>query len=300
MTAPPRLNPNVFSEIRRQLDSDEFIQLIAGTTLFESIPVDTIPLATIEELCAVAKIVPLKKNHTLLIESQNPAKLMIYEILSGYVKIYDRPIPKSRKAKAENRNPPALLAWRVPGELLGDFQLTLPTTAPLDHIVATDDCQLLEIPARTIRRFAVSFPQLYLNIAANLASKAIKARIRAQILRLPNIESMIAQLFIELFNERKPNPGLTDRFLLNGTFHIDDIAAFLGYEYRSTQAAVHQLIEDKYLSHHRSKKSGRFEIADLQGLHSLVQRELDKAHETNENSQRQTKPSGPQSVRSRM
>jgi len=175
-----------------------------------------------------------------------------------------------------------LLAWRVPGELLGDFQLTLPKTAPLDHIVATDDCQLLEIPAPTIRKFAISFPQVYLNIAGNLATKAIKARIRAQILRLPNIESMIAQLFIELLHERTPEEELTDRFLVNGTFHIDDIAAFLGYEYRSTQAAVHHLIEDNYLKHHRSKKSGRFEISDLQGLHLLVERELDKARESNE------------------
>lgn len=282
MTAPPRLNPNVFSEIRRQLDADEFIQLIGRTTLFDLIPVDSIPLVALEDLCSAARIVPLKKNQSLPIESHNPAKLMIYEILSGYVKIYDRPIPKSQKAKTESRNPAALLAWRVPRELLGDFQFTLPKEAPLDHIVATDDCQLLQLPARTIREFAVSFPQVYLNIAANLATKAIKARVRAQILRLPNIESMIAQLFIELLNERKPNQEVTDKFLVNGTFYIDDIAAFLGYEYRSTQAAVHQLIADDYLKHYQSKKSGRFEICDLEGLHSLVERELEKARESHE------------------
>lgn len=282
MTAPPLLSPTLFSEIRSQLDSDEFIQLIANTTLFNRIPIDSVPLIALEELCAVARVIPLKKNQFLPIETKNPQKLMIYEILSGSVKIYDRPIPKSQKAKKEAKNPPALLAWRVPGELLGDFQFTLPAEAPVDHIVATDDCQLLQIPAATVRDFAASFPQLYLNIAANLALKAVKARVRAQILRLPNIESMVAQLFIELLNERKPSQEVIGKFVVNGTFHIDDIAAFLGYEYRSTQAAVHQLIEDDYLKHYESKKSGRFEICDLKGLHSLVERELDKARESSE------------------
>jgi CRP-like cAMP-binding protein len=280
MTAPRRLNADIFPDIRRQLDAVEFIQLIGSTTLFNQIPVESIPLLTLEELCTAARIVPLEKGESLLIESENPAKLTIYEILSGYVKIYDRPIPKSKKAKTEARNPPALLAWRVPGELLGDFQFTLPNKAPLDHIVATDDCQLLQLPARTIRNFAVNFPRVYLNIAANLTSKAIKARIRAQILRLPNMESMIAQLFIELLAERKPNQQPTGKLLVNGTFHIDDIAAFLGYEYRRTQAAVHQLIKDDYLKHYRSKKSGRFEICNFDGLHSLVERELEKARES--------------------
>lgn len=281
MTVPPRFNLNVFTEIQRQLDADEFIHLISGTTLFDQIPINTIPLRTLKELCRAAKVVPLKKNHWLPIEMKNPAELMVYEILSGFVKIYDRPIPKSKKAKEEAKNPPALLAWRVPRELLGDFEFTLPKTAPFDHIYATDDCQLLQIPARTIRDFAVNFPQLYLNIAANLAIKAVKARVRAQILRLPNIESMVAQLFIELLKERNPRREGTHKFVVNGTFHIDDIAAFLGYEYRSTQAAVHKLIADDYIEHYQNnKKSGRFEIRNLEGLETLVEQELEKARES--------------------
>ena len=282
MTVPPHLNRHLFSEIRQQLDSDEFIQLIARTTLFNAIPVDHIPLASLEELCTVATVIPLKKNRSLLIETRNSEDLMIYEILSGYVKIYDQPDSPPEPAEAEIKNPPALLAWRVPGELLGDFQFTLPSEAPLDHIVATDDCQLLQIPARSIRKLANSFPQLYFNIAGNLAIKAIKARVRAQILRLPNIESMVSQLFIELLKERKPNEEVTDKSVVNGTFHIDDIAAFLGYEYRSTQEAVHQLIEDGLLKHYHSNKSGRFEICDLSGLRSLVKRELVKARESSQ------------------
>jgi hypothetical protein len=280
MAAPPRVNPNLFPEIRQLLNSDQFIQMIAGTTLFQQIPVYTVPLVTLERLCTVTKIIPLKKNQWLPIESQNPEKLMLYEILSGFVKIYDRPIPKSKRPREEITNPPALLAWRVPKELLGDFQITLPNEAPFDHIVATDDCQLLQIPASAIRDFASSFPQIYFNIAGNLATKAIKSRIRAQILRLPNIESMVAQLFIELLKERNSNEELTDKLVVNGTFHIDDIAAFLGYEYRSTQAAVHQLIEGGYLKHHHSKKSGQFEICNVEGLHGLVRRELLKALES--------------------
>lgn len=279
MSHPKKMNRTAAGNVRKQLANDEFIQLLTNTTLFRNIPPIDLPLNTLERLCSATDIVPLLKNRTLKIELHNPEKLLVYEILSGFVKIYDRAVLKSEQRLGLTWNPPALLAWRVPGELLGDFQFTLPDETREDHIVATDDCRLLKIPARLIREIAQSHPQLYFNVATNLASKATKGRIRAQILRLPKVEYMVAKLFIELLAERKADEQPSGRLLVNGTFRIDDIAAFLGHGYHSTQAGIHELISQKLIKHHRNIKSGRFEICNLKGLHRFLETELTKAEE---------------------
>lgn len=276
MSRSSPLKRTPISELRRQLDADEFIQLLTRTTLFRKIPPATLPMAILDDVCKTAKVIPLLKNRVLKIHTEDPNEAFICEILSGYVKIYDRPLLKSETRLGLIKNPPALLAWRVPGELLGDFQFTLPEVRLDDHIVATDDCRLLKLPANVARKIAQTYPQLYLNVASNLCAKAIKARIRAQILRLPNIESMVAKLFIELLDERKIDPAVRGARVINGTFRVDDIAAFLGYEYHSTQSGIQHLIRDGLLGHYKNKKSGRFEISNEKGLSQFVARELAK------------------------
>lgn len=275
MSLPQEPGQSIASKLRQQLEADDFARRLESTTLFRNIPLSSLPLTTLEHLCEVIKLVSLPQNQTLKIGRQD----VLYEILSGYVKIYDRAMLPAEMADKPVKNPPALLAWRIPRELLGDFQFSLPGEELTDHIVATDDCELLKIPGDTVRNLARSYPQIYFNIAANLASKAIKARIRAQILRLPNIECMVAKLFIELLKERDFDPSITDCRVVNGTFHLKDLAAFLGYEYHRTQTGVHGLIDAKLLKHYQSNKSGRFEICALEKLNQYFERELAQAVE---------------------
>lgn len=279
MSQPRRINRNFVSELRKQLEADDFIQLLSDTTLFRGIPPASLPLNTLEEIFKVAELIPLNKNHHLPVVVEDLSKAFVFEILSGFVKIYDRPVLKSEKRMGLTKNPPALLAWRIPKELLGDFQFTIPEAKLEDHIEATDKCRLLKVPASLVNSLAQRYPQIYLNIASNLASKANKARVRAQILRLPNIESMLAKLFIELLKERGTDSEASAAQVVNGTFRIDDIAAFLGYETRSTQAGIHNLINDHHLiDHYDNQKSGRFIIRNEKGLHKFVEQELARAH----------------------
>jgi hypothetical protein len=277
MSHPKTLNQNAPSELLKQLRADKFIQLLTRTTLFHGVPPTDLPLPVLKNIYAVTEVMTLPKNCSLQIEPESSGETFIYEILSGYVKIYDRVVRSSEKRRQPGKKPPALLAWRIPGELLGDFQFTLPETKLEDYIKATDKCCLLKIPSGTIRQLAASYPQIYLNVASNLAAKAIKARIRAQILRLPNIECMVAKLFIELLDERKHDSEIPQCRVINGTFRIEDIAAFLGYEYTSTQVGIHNLINLELIKHYQNKKSGRFEICDLSGLRSYLEREIEKA-----------------------
>jgi CRP-like cAMP-binding protein len=274
---PPTVNCGGVSELRKQLEQDEFIKLLSETTIFRNIPPSTLPLTILEEICQAANIIRLERNHTLPVAVDDVSKAFIYEILSGYVKIYDRPISKTEKIRGVIKNPPALLAWRVPKELLGDFRFAFSQEKLEDYFEATDECHLLRLPASLVTRLAQTYPQLYFNISSNLASKAIKARIRAQILRLPNIQSKVAELFIELLEERKLDPEITDKKVVSGTFHIEDIAAFLGYGDHSTQGGIRRLINAGLIDHYQTRKSGRFEICDEQGLHRFVGRELAKA-----------------------
>lgn len=273
MSHPLTLNCSA-SELRKQLDADEFMQQLARTTLFQLISPANLPLVVVEEICKQNGLIPVSKNEHLKLDKPN-----LYEILSGYVKIYDRaPLPIDKISATRKEPPPALLAWRVPGELLGDFQFSIPHHSARDHIVATDACQLLMIPNSLVRTIARYEPQIYLNIAANLASKAVKARVRAQILRLPTIECKIAKLFLELLEERKTDPTIEDCNVVNGTFHIKDIAAFLGRGEHSTQQGIHQLIDNKVLDHYKGDRSGRFEVRDKDGLQRYLQRAWSEAN----------------------
>lgn len=273
------------SQIRERLIADEFIQLLTSTTTFHDIPPEQIPLAVLEEICAQTEIVTLHKNEPLEVKKQQN---FVFEILEGYVKIYDQPVGQLEPGRNHN-NPPALLAWRIRGELLGDFRFANPKQESEDWIVATDECRLLKMPAPLLHRLAQRYPQIYLNIAGNLVAKANKARVRAQILRLPNIECMTAQLFIDLLAERATSDAENSGcHVLNGTFRIDDLAAFLGYEEHATQAAINKMIKSEIINHYKNKVSGRYEICKRSGLEPYLKRELRKAEEK-KNSRRRRK-----------
>jgi CRP-like cAMP-binding protein len=258
------------SKLRQQLESEPLIQQLATTTLFQGVSPAELPLIMLEEIYAKADVMKLAKRATLKLAGHD----FLYEILSGYVKIYDRPRLPAETMGKSLRNPPALLAWRIPGELLGDFKFSLPTENLTDHVVATDICYLLRLPSSLVRNLSESYPRIYYNIAANLASKAIKARIRAQILSLPNIESRVAKLFTELINERSFDKEITDSQVINGTFHLPDLAAFVGYKYKTTQQGVLALINSGFIDHYNNKKSGRFMIHDAEGLSQYIENNL--------------------------
>ncbi len=270
MTLTPKVDRTLARRLRKQLDEDAYFGALKERTLFRGLPPARLPLETLEEISDSIRVVQLRKNEQLDLKQSDS----IYEIISGYVKIYDRALKGWEKQKKSVRNPPALLAWRIPGELLGDFRFTKPD-AVTDQVVATDECLLMEAPADLLRRLAQDHPQIYLNIACNLASKGVKTRVRAQILRQPNAGCMIAKMFLELLAERGREEAVKDGKawgLVKGSFYIGDIAAFIGYEYHGTQLALHALIKEGLLGHHGSVKSGRF-LCDEEGLLAFLERE---------------------------
>lgn len=275
MTQPTEFDQTLTRRLLEQLAADEFMNMLRGRTLFRNLPLEGLSLAALHEISNAAKIVPLPKNKRLnLGESES-----LYEIISGYVKIYDRALTGPEKKNPKNlKNPPALLAWRIPGELLGDFRFT-DSDAALDSIEATDACLLLKLPAKLVKRLAKSHPQIYFNIACNLASKASKTRIRAQILRQGKVEAKIAKLFLELLNEREGGEPVEKDgqqwTLVKGTFHIEDIAAFLGYQKEGARLGLQALMKERLVDHHESIKSGRYTCHEA-GLRRYLERETSK------------------------
>lgn len=272
--------------LKELLEADEFFQKLNRTTLFRGIPPWSLPLSLLDEICRESRLRPLPKGTTLKIEPIDSKESMLFEIINGYVKISDRRQKASEKTDGNsNLPPPALLAWRVPGELLGDFQFALPSEKAkgdgqvsdneksTDHIVATDDCTLLEIKTATVRKIAAHNAQLYLNIAANLVSKVQMARVRAQILRLPTVECMVAKLFLELLTERGFDPAVTDYKVINGTFFEDDLAAFLGRGIRTVQNGIGVLIDNEIIGHYDHDQSGRYYVCDAKKLNEHLEAE---------------------------
>jgi CRP-like cAMP-binding protein len=257
------------SSIREQLKSDEFIQRLSTTTTFRNIPPDSMPLAMLEDICNRTDKMILGKNERLDLVSEGD---YLFEILSGYVKICDPHGPNANAGAHEDE--PALLAWRIPGELLGDFKFALPEIPGADQITVTDDCELLRMPAPLIHEVAEAFPRIYLNIARNLASKARKAGIRAQILRIPKVKAKVAQLLIELISERGTTEERPGQHVLNGTFRVDELAAFIGYGERSTDDVLTELRTMGIIDHFQKQNSGRYEIRDERRLKAYLQDHL--------------------------
>ena len=264
------------TELRERLNSDPLIQLLTGTTTLKNVSPEEIPLALMAEICAETEVITIPRNDSLDLSEERE---FVFEILEGCVKIYGQSLGKPDEQSTVNKNPPALLAWRIKGELLGDFRFANPDEESEDLIVATDECRLLKLPASLLHRLAQRYPQIYLNIAGNLVAKANKARVRAQILRLPNINCKTAQLFIDLLAERGTSSDNSEYPVLNGTFRIDDLAAFLGYEEHATQIAVNKMIKGGLIKHHKSKVSGRYEIWMPDGLAAYRDSELTKVEE---------------------
>ena len=257
--------------IRQQFDSDRFIGLLAKTTTFHDIPPDLIPLATLEDIYYKTNIKRLQKNQRLDLREEGDA---LFEILSGYVKICDGPEVIVDEEQPNFDPPPALLAWRIPGELLGDFRFTEPEQASDDWISATDECELFRIPASLVHKLGKSYPKIYFNIARNLAAKARKAGIRAQIRRLPTIDCMVAQLFIDLIAERKTTEESPGHHVLNGSFSLDELAAFIGYKESQSGTAIRRMIRRKIIGHYRGKGSGRYEILNESKLKPYLEDQL--------------------------
>lgn len=269
MALPKKFDKTLARRLLKELDGDQFVRMLMNRTLFRGLSPAQMPLATLVELSASTEVISLKKKKALDLKQSDA----LYEIISGYVKIYDRGV-KPWEQRLSIKSPPAMLAWRIPGELLGDFRFMVPD-ATLDRIEATDECRLLKLPAALLHRLAQTYPQIYINIAHNLAAKAIKTRVRAQILREPNVNCMIAKMFLELLAERGHEEVVRDgkRWqLVLGSFHVRDIAAFLGYKYHGAQLGVRALIEKELMDHHQSPKSGRY-VCDAAGLHSYLENE---------------------------
>jgi CRP-like cAMP-binding protein len=254
------------SSIREQLKADEFIQLLTTTTTFRDIPPHSMPLAVLEDVCNRTDVIVRAKNEPLDLVSEGD---YLFEILSGYVKICDPPGPNDPPGMLDSER--ALLAWRIPGELLGDFKFALHDIPGNDQITVTDECRLLRIPTPLVHELALTFPQIYFNIASNLASKARKAGIRAQILRIRTLRGKVAQLFIELIAERKTSEESPGQHVLNGTFRVDELAAFIGYEERSTGGVISEMRNLGLIEHYNNKMSGQYEIRNEAGLRDYLE-----------------------------
>lgn len=257
------------SAIREQLNADEFVQLLVTTTTFRDIPPHSMPLAVLEDICNRTDVIVVPRSERLDLINQGD---YLFEILSGYVKICDP--SEAHRTPGMIDSEPALLAWRIPGELLGDFKFALPEVSGNDEITATDECHLLRMPASLIHELAVRFPRIYFNIARNLAAKARKAGIRAQILRIGPLRGKVARLFLELIAERGTTEESTGEHVLNGTFRVDELAAFIGYEERSTGGVISEMRNLGLIEHYNNQMSGRYEIRDEAGLKDYLEQHL--------------------------
>jgi CRP-like cAMP-binding protein len=226
----------------------------AGSRLFESIGLDNISLSQLRRLAEGSRLVNKEAGETIEVTHQ-----YVYEILSGYVAVYD-----------QEARPRSLLAWRVPGDLLGDFYFINPEAAGdfQDHFVATDSCRLLRFDADILRQLIQNYSILLWGISQQLARKAINSRIRAQIRSHKDSFAQMAQLILELIKER--GLGGKDGLSLIGTYTYHDFEDFLGCSYSAISKACDFLKRRRCIEHlEENANSRKFRILSRDSLVTL-------------------------------
>lgn len=251
------LTENVNADFIRRLQE-------AQSQLLGSVGIENLSLYQLQKLAEGTDFITKEARDVIDVTHE-----YVYEILSGYVAVFDHePRPRS------------LLAWRVPGDLLGDFYFMNPGAASQfqDYFLVTDSCRLLRFDARILRQLIDSHSILLWGISRQLARKAINSRIRAQIRAHKESHAQIAHLFLELIKER--GLGGEDRQTLNGTYSYYDFEDFLGCSYSSVSKACKDLMDSRCIEHLEDNANSRkYNILNLNKLRGFAKDEERSAKE---------------------
>ena len=238
-------------------------EYLAKTQLFEGVK-----MPQIQELFNKSRFRTLKANKKVLLNRDGND--LVYLILSGYVVIW---------ASSRFNRRRALLAFRGPGQILGEMR-PLDATDPSSATIHTcDECTFFEMTNRSFVDLANKNPLLYRNVARLLVQKMASERHRSEVIRASPVERKVAQTLIFLAEERcgesalKPSSSLT----IPGSIHQKELGAYVGVARETVNHPLVALREKNIISYEKKKRDYQITILNPQELKKLAKVRLKSA-----------------------
>lgn len=249
---PTRIRPAVVEDLKAE-------SLFAGVT-------DEI----IETLVPHSHICKLERKKKLFPE--RPDGKYLYVIRNGYFALR----VNSDVLRWDN-----FLAWRGPGQILGEFALLFSEFEKgilhetedykllglIGELKATGDCELLEIEGATFVRAANADPNIYRNVSCLLIKKMIQEDKRSEVIQLSPALKQVAKTLLLLIQERGYRPGT--KKIIRGRILQLDIAGYIGVSREHVNIQLKNLKEAGIISY--GEVDGKIAILDEDKLSDVVE-----------------------------
>lgn len=236
--------PGTTPEFVRHANIDD----LKGRLLFEEVDEDSLrPLLEHSVICR------LDADKELLPTRQEVDYL--YIILSGYVAI-----SLTSRLIHNGKN---FLAWRGPEQIIGEMR-SIGNEPAEAEITTCEPSEFIEIRSEALTRAADRTATIYRNIARLLMKKMYDERHRSEIIQMSPSERKVAQTLLHLAEERcgKDRFKQTNRMLIPGIIHQDEIGAYIGAERETTNRSLCQLKRKKIITYVKSRNGSPITILD--------------------------------------
>ena len=191
-------------------------------TLFKDIPTKTL-----RELLLRGHVrhVVLQQNMQLKLWSRRLE--YVYIIISGYLEVRSA-------SQLLKKGKSLLIAFLGPEQIVGEISAITTGTSEAFYSAA-DNCELLQIQTRELRRVAEKDFRIYRNLTALLIEKDLQNRRRMEVINMREGEAQIAKTLLNFIEERGMEPGEESRMRIRGTLRQSDLADYIGCD-RTTVA----------------------------------------------------------------
>ncbi len=223
--------------------------------------------SVVEALVPGAHICKLDRNKKLY--TLRPHGNYLYIIREGYLALR----VNSHVLRWDN-----FLAWRGPGQLLGEFALLYPeiisgNSKESDHLgltgelKATEECELLEIEGGTFANAASRDANIYRNLSRLLIEKMTQEGKRSEVIQMSPALKRVAKTLLLLIEER--GYRASERKIIRGRIVQLDLAGFIGAS-RGNVSKQMQALKTAGLIDYND--DGDIEILDERRLRNEVER----------------------------
>ncbi|BDI32616.1 hypothetical protein CCAX7_46670 [Capsulimonas corticalis] len=219
--------------------------------------VDQTILESLLQHCRICYLEPAQYLHLV-----RKHRRFIYVLRKGYVTV---------SLKTKENEPAKFLAWRKPGQLLGEMEALYPDTDTISaRLKATDKCELLEIPSKILINIADNTPAIYRNVCSLLIEKNFEHRRRADVLKLRTPLDRVRATLIHLRRERGYE---LDNKTIKGNIRPQDIAGFIGEDPDRVTPKLDMLVEEGSIEYINSDEMREFKGKRIEGKKIKIRNE---------------------------
>jgi CRP-like cAMP-binding protein len=165
----------------------------------------------------------------------------LYIIVSGYLEVRLR---STLIKKGED----FLLAFRGAEQIIGEMR-TIAKEPGGAFIIASEPCELIEIPSESLISVAETDWRIYRNIARLLIEKTFQERKRTEVIQMREGEAQVAQALLNFLEERGVEGGSRSGKKIRGVVRQIDVANYIGCDRTTVSKRLRSLKEQAIIDY---------------------------------------------------